>query len=195
MALAKTRITPEEYLKFERASEEKHEYYAGEVFAMTGASKNHNLIVGNTIATLHSQLRQKPCQLYPSDMRVKIPLTGLYTYPDMSVVCGTPAFEDNEVDTLLNPTLIIEVLSPSTEAYDRGKKFRHYLTINSLQEYILISQDSVHLERFMLRDGEWIYSDVNSMDAVITLPSIDCTLQLSDVYEKVTFDDPEGLHP
>jgi Uma2 family endonuclease len=195
MALAKTHVTSEEYLKFERTSEEKHEYYAGEIFAMSGASENHNLIVGNLIAGFHSQLRQKPCKIYPSDMRVKIRSSGLYTYPDVTVVCGTPEFEDNNFDTLLNPTVIIEVLSPSTEAYDRGKKFQHYRTIHSLQDYILIAQDSTRIDHFTLRENEWIFSDANSLDGVITLPSIDCTLHLSDVYEKVTFDDQERLHP
>jgi Uma2 family endonuclease len=194
MALAKTFMTPDEYLKFERASEEKHEYFAGEIFAMSGASENHNVIVGNLIATIHPQLRQKPCKIYPSDMRIKISSTGLYTYPDVTVVCGTPELEDNYVDTLLNSNVIIEVLSPSTEAYDRGKKFRHYKTIKSLQDYILISQDSMRIEHFALRDNEWAYADAEVPNAVITLPSIDCTLNLSDVYEKITFDKPEGLH-
>ncbi|MBZ0289024.1 MAG: Uma2 family endonuclease [Anaerolineae bacterium] len=194
MALPKTHMTPEEYLTFERASEEKHEYYAGEIFAMTGASENHNLIAGSTYAALYAQLRKRPCNVYPSDMRVKVHATGLYTYPDITIVCGTPELEDNNIDTLLNPTVIIEVLSPSTEAYDRGKKFRHYKTIKSLQDYILISQDSMRIEHFALRDNEWVYADAEVPNAVITLPSIDCTLRLSDVYEKITFDKPEGLH-
>jgi Uma2 family endonuclease len=193
MALAKTFMTPQEYLKFERASETKHEYYAGEIFAMTGASENHNLIVGSTYAAIYMQLRQRPCKMYANDMRVKIPSTGLYTYPDISIVCDAPEFEDDEVDILLNPTVIFEVLSPSTEAYDRGKKFQHYRTIHSLQDYILIAQDSTRIDHFTLRQNEWIFSDANSLDRVITLPSIDCTLYLRDVYEKITFDKPEGL--
>ena len=132
MALPKF-ITPEEYLRLERASQEKHEYFKGEIFAMTGATENHNIIAGSTFAALYSELRKKPCQIYPSDMRVRIPATGLYTYPDISVVCGTPEFEDDGLDTLLNPTVIIEVLSPSTEPYDRGKKFQHYRTIPTLK--------------------------------------------------------------
>src|SRR5690349_1378227 len=123
-------------------------------------------------------------------MRLTIRSTGLYTYPDVTVVCGTPALEDTYVDTLLNPTAIIEVLSPSTEAYDRGKKFRHYKTIKSLQDYILISQDSMRIEHFALRDNEWVYDDAEVPDAVIILSSIDCTLNLSNVYEKITFDKP-----
>jgi Uma2 family endonuclease len=192
MVFPKTRLTPDEYLTFERASEVKHEYYAGEIFAMTGASENHNLIVANTIAILHAQLRQRPCKMYPSDMRVRTRSGILYTYPDITVVCGTAEFEDKEVDTLLNPMVIIEVHSPSTEAYDRGKKFQHYRTIPSLQEYLLIAQDSPQIEHYTLRNTEWVLTDANTLDAVITLPSIECMLQLSDVYEKVSFDDTEG---
>jgi Uma2 family endonuclease len=192
MALPKTPITPAEYLKFERASEVKHEYYAGEIFAMTGASKNHNRIVTSTLSRLYNQLRERPCDVFPSDMRVK-PHSGiLYAYPDITVVCGTPEFEDDEVDTLLNPTVIIEVLSPSTEAYDRGKKFQHYRTIPSFQEYLLIAQDSVRIEHYTLRDNEWVLIDATTLDAIITLHSIDCTLLLKDVYEKVDFNEVES---
>ncbi len=190
MALPKF-ITPEEYLRMERASEEKHEYFRGEIFAMTGASENHNIVVGSTYAALYVQLRKRPCQIYPSDMRVRIPSTGLYTYPDISVICGTPEFEDDVLDTLLNPTVIIEVLSSSTEQYDRGKKFQHYRTIASLQEYILIAQDSFRIEQFSRKDSQWILTDAKTLDTSIQLTSIDCTLALSDVYEKVSFDDTQ----
>lgn len=195
MALPKTRITPAEYLNLERASEVKHEYYGGEIFAMTGASKNHNRIVTSTLAALYTQLRERPCDVFPSDMRVKAHSGILFAYPDITVVCGSPEFEDVEVDTLLNPTLIIEVLSPSTEAYDRGKKFQHYRTIPSFQEYLLIAQDSVRIEHYLLRDNEWVLADASTLDAVITPPSIDCTLLLRDVYEKVDFNDVESLNP
>jgi Uma2 family endonuclease len=191
MALPKY-ISPEEYLRMERASQEKHEYFKGEVFAMTGASENHNIVVGSSYSALYMQLRKRPCQIYPSDMRVRIPTTGLYTYPDISVVCGTPEFEDDGLDTLLNPTVIIEVLSPSTEQYDRGKKFQHYRTIVSLQEYILIAQDSIRIEHFARQGEQWILTDAKMIDSVITLPSIECTLALSDVYEKVNFGDAQG---
>ena len=191
MALPKF-MTPEEYLRLERASQEKHEYFKGEIFAMTGASENHNIVVSSTLATLYGQLRKKPCQIYPSDMRVRIPATGLYTYPDISVVCGTPEFEDDGLDTLLNPIVIIEVLSASTEQYDRGKKFQHYRTIGSLHEYILIAQDSIRIEHFARQGNQWILTDAKTSDTVLALPSIDCTLALSDVYEKVNFDDTQG---
>lgn len=195
MALPKARMTPEEYLKFERASEEKHEYFAGEIFAMSGASKNHNRITGTTSAALLAQVLERPCDVFSGDMRVKIHSTGLYTYPDISVVCGEPEFEDFEVDTLLNPSVIMEVLSPSTEAYDRGKKFYHYQTIPSLKEYLLISQDIIRIDHYILRGNEWVLSSAKTLGSVITLPSIDCTLRLSNVYKKVEFDNQERLHP
>ena len=125
-AATKIRFTAQEYLALERKSETRNEYYNGEIFAMAGASREHNLIVGNLLRDIGNQLEDRPCESYPSDMRVSIEATGLYTYPDVAVVCGEPRFQDREVDTLLNPTVIIEVLSPSTEAYDRGVKFRHY---------------------------------------------------------------------
>jgi len=187
MALPK-HITPEEYLRLERKSEERHEYLKGEVFAMSGASESHNIVVGSTYAALYIQLRKKPCQIYPSDMRLKVSNTGLYTYPDISIVCGQAAFEDDVFDTLLNPTVIIEVLSPSTEQYDRGRKFQHYRTLTSLQEYILIAQDSVQIEHFARQGDQWVLKDANKLDDVLTLASIDCTLAVIDVYEKVNFD-------
>ena len=194
MALAKTFMTPEEYLKFERASEEKHEYFAGEIFDFPRSNQNHVLIMGNTAAAFHSQLSSRPCDAFMSRMRIKIRPTGLYTYPDICIVCGESELEDLYDDTLLNPIVIIEILSPATEAYDRGKKFQQYRLIETLRDYLLIAQDNVRIEHFSLRDGEWIFSDANTLDGSITLPSIDCTLSLSDVYEKITFDKPEGLH-
>jgi Uma2 family endonuclease len=185
--------TPERYLAFERASETKHEYLAGEIFAMTGASENHNLITGNTLASLHTQLRRTPCRIYPSDMRLKVPAAGLYTYPDVTAVCGEPQFEEDAVpDTLLNPTVLIEVLSPSTENYDRGKKFQYYRTLESLQEYLLISQESARIEHYVRQGEQWLFSDAYRLEDVVKLPSIDCTLALADVYEKVTFEPEAG---
>src|SRR5258708_7680372 len=134
-ALPEMTWTVERYLAFERESDLRHEYLNREIFALAGASLRHNLIAANTLASLHSQLRKRECTVYPSDMRLKVSRTGLYTYPDLSVVCGTPQLEDDHQDTLLNPTLIIEVLSPSTESYDRGKKFQHYRTVETLPNY------------------------------------------------------------
>src|SRR5262245_54040660 len=139
--------TVEKYLTFERASLEKHEYLDGNIFLLAVASARHNVLVGNTLAALHAQLRKKPCIVYPSDMRLKFTKTGLFPYPDISVACDTPQFEDD--DTLLNPILIVEVLSSSTENYDRGKKFQHYRTIASFREYLLISQDSYRIEHYV----------------------------------------------
>lgn len=188
VANAQKKWTVEEYLAFERTSEEKHEYYAGEIFDMSGASRRHNLIVMNTGTTLNSQLAQRPCEVYPSDMRVKVNKIK-YTYPDVTVVCGEPQFEDGEFDTLLNPTIIVEVLSPSTEDYDRGKKFKHYMGIPSLQEYILIAQDEVRIDHCTRQsDGDWLISVSETLESSIVLPSINCTLRLADVYNKITFE-------
>lgn len=181
-------MTEADYLAFERVSEVKHEFLAGEVFAMTGASRAHNLICVNLIALLKNQLRGRSCEIYPSDMRIKVQATGLYTYPDISVVCGQAEFGDEHLDTLFNPTVIIEVLSASTERYDRGKKFQHYRELVSLQEYVLIAQDNPHLERFVRQaDGLWQYRDVQGQDAVLELTSIKCVLNLAEVYEQVRF--------
>lgn len=187
-AQPKHSIIPEEYLALERASEEKHEYLAGRMYAMAGGSKRHNRIAGSTYAALYAQLRRRNCIVYPSDMRVKSLQTGLYTYPDITIVCGTEQFEDDTEDTLLNPTIIIEVLSPSTEKYDRGKKFQHYRTIFSLREYILISQDDYQIERFTRQaDNTWVFSEATGREKTIELTTIQCQLLLEDVYEKVEF--------
>ncbi len=179
----------QDYLAYERASDQRHEYIDGKIYALAGASANHNLIVGNTLASLHAQLRKRPCTVYPSDMRVKVSRTGLYTYPDISVVCGEPQFEDEQQDTLLNPNFIVEVLSPSTETYDRGKKFQHYRTLEALQEYLLIAQDSYRVEHYVRQaDNQWLLSDVSRTDATLTLPSIQCELLVADLYEKVVFE-------
>lgn len=185
-AQPKPYVTEAEYLVFERASITKHEYYSGRIYAMTGASERHNLITGNTLASLHAQLRRKPCRIYPSDMRVKVQQTGLNTYPDIVIVCGQPQFTDDALDTLINPMVIIEVLSPSTERYDRGMKFQQYRTIPTLRDYILISQDDKHIEHYMRQDnGQWVFEDALGLEAKLVITSVDCTLLLEDVYEKV----------
>lgn len=186
-----------EYLALERAGTSKHEYYHGEIFARAGSSEAHNSIVSNIIIALGSQLRTRPCRVYPSDLRLKIPKTGLYTYPDVSIVCGTPLFDDAERDTLLNPNIIIEVLSPSTERYDRGKKFHHYQTITTLQDYILVAQDEHRIEHYARHDdGHWLLRMYDDISTAIPLPAIQCTLALSEVYEKVDIEpsDIEPLH-
>lgn len=186
-AQPKPYITEELYVEQERQSTTKHEYYNGTIYAMAGASEQHNLIALNIAAALHTMLRGKGCRAYPSDMRVKVMKTGLNTYPDFSIVCGQSQFtETTKRDTLTNPTIIIEILSPSTERYDRGMKFQHYRNIISLKEYILVSQDKYHIERFIRQDNnEWIFSEALGLEAALTLASIDGSLSLQDVYEQV----------
>jgi Uma2 family endonuclease len=191
-AVLKKQWTAEEYLAFERASEEKHEFIGGHVYLMTGASRKHNLIVFNLAMTLGNQLRNRPCEAYVNDMRVRVKGQD-YTYPDVAVVCDSPAFEDADLDTLLNPTLLMEVLSPSTEQYDRGKKFESYRALGSLRDYVLISQDRPHIEHYVRQnEGTWLFSEVNGLDASLELASVGCTLTLADIYEKVVFDDGDA---
>jgi Uma2 family endonuclease len=176
----------QEYLALERNAEQRHEYFDGEIFAMSGASERHNLIVGNVLASIHAQLRGQPCKVYASDMRVKVSATGLYTYPDVVALCGEAHFDDEQRDTLLNPSLVIEVLSASTEGYDRGEKFAHYRRLETLSEYLLISQDKCRIEEYVRQpDNQWLMSEVSKLEERIELPSIKCTLLLSDVYDKI----------
>jgi Uma2 family endonuclease len=181
------RLSPEEYLALERQSETKHEFLNGEIFAMTGASLQHNRIVSNVGGLLYSQLHGRPCEFFLGDLRLRVDATGLYTYPDLVVVCGEPQLvADAELDTLLNPTLIIEVLSPSTEAYDRGKKFAHYRTIASLVEVVFISQEQVEVERYSRQSGGgWLLLEANRLEDRLPLPAIGCELPLTAVYERV----------
>jgi len=182
----KSRYTPEEYLALERKADYRSEYFAGEIFAMSGASERHNLIVGNVFAALHAQLRNRSCKVYASDLRVKVNPTGLYTYPDVVALCDEPQFDDDQKDTLLNPTVLIEVLSPSSEAYDRGGKFEHYRKLSSVTEYVLISQEKPHVEHYVRQpDNQWLLSEASGLSDTIQLPSINCILALSEVYEKV----------
>ena len=184
-----TYVSPEEYLRLERQAEYKSEYLNGEIFAMSGASREHNLLTVNIGRELSQQLRSRPCEAYMSDMRVKVRSVGLYTYPDVIVVCGEPQFEDHEVDTLLNPTLLIEVLSPFTERYDRIAKTSYYRTIDSLAEHLLVAQHEIRLEQYTKQpDERWALSEYTSLDTLVQLPSIDCSLKLSDVYDKISFD-------
>jgi Uma2 family endonuclease len=179
-------LTPEDYLAIERKAEFKSEYFNGEMFAMAGARRPHNRIVSNIIRVIDTQLLERDCNIYPSDMRVKIEKINKYTYPDVVVTCGKEILEDDEMDTLLNPILIIEILSAYTEAYDRGEKFQHYQFIQSLAEYILITQDAIRVEQYMRQSGRtWLYSEYQSLDDVIKLESIGCELALKDVYVKV----------
>jgi Uma2 family endonuclease len=192
-ALAKQRLTPAEYLEIERAADHKSEFFAGEMFAMAGASPPHVLITSNVSGELHAQLKGRPCRVYSSDLRVRVSETGLYTYPDVVVVCGEQQFDDEKGDTLLNPTLIVEVLSPTTEAYDRGDKFDHYRRLPSLREYLLIAQDRQRIERYV-RQGEgpdWLLTAVNQ--GAVSIPSVGCELRLADIYDKVELPEATSL--
>lgn len=177
-------LTEEEYLAFERSSEIKHEYLSGHIYAMVGATREHNLITGNVAGELRARLKGKPCETYSNDMRVKIPKTGLYTYPDVVVVCGTPVFTDDRRDTLINPILMVEVLSPSTEAYDRGEKFKHYRSIESFSEYVLIAQDKMEADHFIKKNDIWIIREVEGEIRLVTIP---VTLTFSEIYDRVQF--------
>ncbi|HXU09489.1 MAG TPA: Uma2 family endonuclease [Blastocatellia bacterium] len=184
----KTLYTPDEYLALERSCEAKHEYYNGEIFAMGGASRYHVLIVTDSVVALGSQLKEGPCQVYSADLRVKVSPTGLYTYPDVIVLCEEPQFSDEQKDTLVNPALIIEVLSESTEDYDRGRKFEQYRTIDSFVEYLLIAQDRPHVEHHARQaDGSWLLYETNNLADTIQLKSVPCVLRMADIYAKVNF--------
>lgn len=178
------RVSVEEYLEMERVSEERHEYYDGEIFAMVGASLSHNLLVSALVKLLSTQLGTR-CIVCVNDMRVHIPATGLYTYPDLLVVCEKPRFADERGETLLNPTVIAEVLSDSTEAYDRGKKFDHYQTLESLTDYLLVAQDEAKIEHYARQTEGWLLTRAKGLDDVLPLPSIGCELRLTEVYEQV----------
>ena len=189
------RMTEAEYLEFERTSEIKHEFLEGEVFAMSSASRAHNLVYVNLLRMLSTQLRGGTCEVYPSDMRVKI-AAGKYTYPDISIVCGEAQFTHDTLDNLTNPTIIIEVLSPSTEGYDRGKKFQNYRKMPSLREYILVSQDQYHIEHYHLQaDGVWALVDVEGRESQLELMTVACQLPLAEIYERVTVPPPLSDQP
>ena len=194
-------ITPEEYLEIERAAEFKSEYFQGEMFpmggpyAMAGAKWAHNLLVGHLVRELGQQLRSRPCDVLPSDMRVRVSQSDLYTYPDVVVVCGEPQFPDDRRDTLLNPNLLVEVLSPSTEAYDRGRKFELYRTIESLSEYLLVSSDRVQAELYTRQpDCRWLLTAASGMDESLELESVGCRIGLRDLYEKVDLSPAASIH-
>lgn len=185
-ALAIKMYTQEEYLELERAAEYKSEYYRGEIFAMSGAGRNHNRITENLSGQLYIALRGKSCQSLSRDMRVHIPENTLYTYPDLLVVCGKPELLDNHTDTLLNPSVIIEVLSPSTESYDRGKKFYFYRSMPSLVEYVLIDSQEIGAEvHRKSSDGVWFLSSAAyDVDGTIEISHIGLTLKMTDIYEQ-----------
>ena len=185
-SLPKPYITPEEYLALDRKAEVKSEYYAGQVIAFAGASKRHNLIVANVLAGIHSQLMNRPCNVYPSDLRVKISKSGMYAYPDVVVTCGEEQFEDSNNDVLLNPIILVEVLSESTASYDRGDKFEHYRRIESLREYIIISQEPYRVDQYVRQnDSQWLLTEFHVAEGIVRLNSINCELSLNEIYAKI----------
>ena len=192
ISAVQTYLSPEEYITLERkaipdANTVRSEYVNGKIVVMSGASRAHNLISINISGELRIQLKGTECETYKSEMRVSTPSTSSYFYPDVVVVCGEPQFEDDVFDTLLNPIVLVEVLSPSTETYDRGEKFSHYRQLESLKEYIIVSQDKVNIERYLRKPDEWGYTSFQEINDVLSLTSIQCELPLQEIYERVTF--------
>lgn len=194
--LALPRLTVEEYLAQERAADFRSEFLGGETYAMSGASRRHNQIVVNLVAALHPRLREKGCETYAHDMRVRIPATGLFTYPDVVVACGEPSFDDRELDTLLNPRVILEVLSKTTESYDRGPKFEHYRTLASLSDYVLVAQDRVHVEHFSHQgENRWLLTEARELSDVVELTALGCRLSLAEIYDRIALPAPPAPYP
>jgi len=188
------RFTATEYLSMERAADMKHEFAFGEIYAMSGASARHVSIVSNIVGELRNQLRPRPCQVYSTDLRLSVNAIQRYTYPDVMVVCDKPQFLDKELDTLLNPDLIVEVLSESTRNYDRGDKFQQYRGIPSFREYLLVDQAKAHVERYSKQsDGTWSLWETDDMNASIELDSVGAKLPLNEIYFKIDFEDKEAV--
>lgn len=182
------RLTESEYLALERAATFKSEYFDGEMFAMAGGSPKHSLITANLIGELRTKLKGGPSKPFTSDLRLKVEASGLITYPDVSVVCGPLQFASGTDDTVVNPTLLIEVLSDSTEAYDRGEKFQHYRQIPSLKEYLLVSQRLARIEQYGRRpNAEWALRVAEGKDAKLALPALEITIELNEVFAGVDF--------
>jgi len=189
-AILKPFLTPQQYLAQERKAEFRSEYYKGEVFAMAGASANHTLIKDNLAGETRNELKGRQCRVWTRDMRLLVSPTGLYTYPDIVIVCDQPRFEDDVLDTLLNPRIVIEVLSESTEKYDRSTKFEQYCEIQSLQEYILVSQISPSIERFVRQpDGSWLLTAFRGLQNTFEYASIPIKIPLAEIYSQVEFPD------
>lgn len=183
---SKQKISIEEYLEMENDSTEKSEYYRGEIFAMSGAKMPHNTLSKNMLGTLFSKLKGKKCQPYGSDVRIHIPSNTLFTYPDISIICGKAITLNDDDWNVLNPTVIIEVLSKSTKNYDRGEKFKLYRDIPTLQEYILADSESMHIEIFRLNENKhWELEEYNSLEDIVHIKSIDEKILLSEIYEDV----------
>ena len=181
-------ISPEEYLERERKAETRSEYLRGEIFAMAGASIRHGRIVRNLVSSLDSALGNGPCEVFSTDLRLAVNPAGMYTYPDVMVVCGDPITIDNHRDTIMNPVVIVEILSDSTKNYDRGQKFQYYRMLPSLKEYVTVAQDEVHLERYIRGNaGEWMLTEFEKLEDVLELKSINVALTLSEIYRRIDF--------
>jgi Uma2 family endonuclease len=181
-------LTAEEYLELERAAEFRHEYYNGRMYLMPGGSHRHAFIIANLAGELHFALQKGPCTTAISDLRIRVAESGLYTYPDISVICGPPKLADGRTDTVLNPVLIIEVLCPSTELLDRGFRTEQYKTIATLQEYALVSQTETRVEIYRRQDGgQWLLSEFAGLEAAARFDSVDASVPLAEIYDKITF--------
>lgn len=193
MTAALKRATLDEYLALDRASETKHEYFAGFISAMAGATYTHGLITGNLAGELRSALRDRPCGVIPADLRIRT-VSTLYAFPDVVVVCGKPQFEGDRRDIVVNPSVIVEVLSESTEAWDRGGKFEHYRSVPSLQEYVVVSQTRPRVEHFLRQpSGQWLLTEYANLEDRVQFPTLDLAIPLSEIYAKVEF--PDDLSP
>ncbi len=197
MSTALKRISVQDYLRRERRAAFKSEFFQGEIFAMAGGSATHSLIAANFVRESGNALKDKPCAVFNSDLRVRVESTGLYTYPDATIVCGELEFDDDQRDTVINPTVIVEVLSDATEKYDRGRKANHYRQISSLQELVLIAQDQPHIERFTRQtNGDWLFHEEKQLTARFELPSLGISVMLAELYRNVPFDSAtEQEHP
>jgi len=192
-SLPKHRHSAEEYLALDREADYKSEYVAGEIFAMGGASPKHVLIAGNTAREFGNRLRDTHCQVYSADLRVQADADNAYYYPDVAVVCGRPEYRDGRRDTVTNPLIIVEVLSPATRNYDRGDKFARYRKLGSLREYILIDQESCHVEHFVRKEGSWEFSEIDDCQGTLEVPTLGVAIPLAEIYAKLEFlDDGDG---
>jgi Uma2 family endonuclease len=194
-ASSKSSLTPEQYEAIEERSEIRHEYYRGEMFAMAGATENHNLISGSIFFELRSHFTGRPCKVYQPDMRVRVAATGLYTYPDVVAVCGPGVFTTGEKTTLLNPTVVFEVLSPSTETYDRSTKLDHYRTVESLHEIVLVAQDRVRIDLLRRAGDQWVWMSLLRLDDLLHLESIGCEVPVASIYAQIEVPEIPLLRP
>ncbi len=179
-------FSPKEYLALERSAAFKSEYLHGQIFAMAGGSRERSAITANVTGEMTQQLKGTPCQAHSSDLKVRTSIEGLYAYPDLSIICGKPSFHDDQRDVVLNPIALVEVLSPSTESYDRGTKWVAYQQIETLRDYVMIFQTEPRIDLYSRPDkGDWVLSTHNGLDAAVEIPSIDCSLRLSEVYHRI----------